>query len=484
MQNVFDQWLAYLGFLPEILIALIVLLIGWLIAKGIAKAVKKALNKTSMDDRLFDKMNIDTKKYSSEDIISKIVFWILFLFVIMIFFNMLNLGGAVGPFNALLSTIFGFIPNILGAALILAIGYVVARLVKGIVVTLLKKAGAERLSERIGLSKALEGTTLSNIIGTIVFVLILIPVVIAALERLELQGIAAPAIAMLNSIMTMIPNIIVAVLLIAAGIWLGKWVKKIVSGLLKNVGLNSFFSSLGLGAKARTENTLTPADIVGYVAQVIVVLLFTIEALQLVNLYNIVGIVNAILAYLPMVIGALLVLGIGLYVANLAQKFVSSMIVQRSEAKLFGNLAKYIIIIFTVFMAVDQLQIANTVVNSAFMLILGALALAFGLAFGLGGRDFASRRLAKLEQKMEKTQTKEPDTEAVKETAKPDTLSKPDTDQEDLTPPAGGSGRKDKRGKTTGTSADNDADMYKPGDAKDLGDDHDNFGPGKGGPRR
>jgi hypothetical protein len=85
---------------------------------------------------------------------------------------------------------------------------------------------------------------------------------------------------------------------------------------------------------------------------------------------------------------------------------------------------------------------------------------------------------------MEKTQTKEPDTEAVKETAKPDTLSKPDTDQEDLTPPAGGSGRKDKRGKTTGTSADNDADMYKPGDAKDLGDDHDNFGPGKGGPRR
>jgi hypothetical protein len=418
LENVYNQWTGYLGRLPELLIALLVLLIGYLIAKGIAKAVKKGLNKSNMDDRLFGKMGGGNTKYSSEDIISKIVFWILMLVVIVIFLNLLNMGGAASPLNILLSNIFGFVPNILGAALILAIGWVVARLVKGLVVGVLKKLGTERLSEKMGLSRVLEGTSLSNVIGTIVFVLILIPAVIAALERLQLQGIAAPAISMLNTVLTMIPNIIVGVLLIAAGVWLGKWVRKIVARLLENVGLNSFLSKIGLGAAAQTGNGMTPANLLGYIAQIVLVLLFTIEALQLVGLDNIVGIINTILGYLPNVIGALLVLGIGLYAANLVKKLVTSMIVQRSEAKLFGNLAKYIIIIFTVFMAIDQLQIANTVVNTAFMLILGGLALAFGLAFGLGGKDFAAKHLARLDQTIERTQTQAPDMEEVKNEAK------------------------------------------------------------------
>ena len=480
MDNVTNEWLGYLGRLPEFLIALLVLVVGWFIAKAIAKAVKKGLNKSSMDDRLFEKMNISTTKYSSETIISKIVFWILMLVVFVIFLNMLNMAGAAGPLNTLLNTIFGFIPNLLGAAIILAIGYIVAKLVKGLVVGLLKKIGTERLSEKMGFSKVLQGTTLSNIIGTIVFVLIFIPVVIAALEMLQLHGISEPAIAMLNTVLSMIPNIIVAVLLIAAGIWLGKWVKKIVANLLENIGLNSFLSNIGLGAATQTGKSMTPAYIIGFIAQIVVILLFTIEALQLVGLHNIVGIINAILAYIPMVIAALLVLGIGLYVANLAQKLVTSMIVQRSEAKLFGNLAKYIIIFFTVFMAVDQLQIANTVVNSAFMLILGGLALAFGIAFGLGGREFASRRLAKLETKMENTQTKKPDTEEVKDEAK---INKNQTGTGPINKGYTGSvkeeGNNDPHKNTL-----SDEEIYKPRDAKDIGDDHDNFGPGVRGPRK
>ncbi|WP_368503043.1 mechanosensitive ion channel [Alkalihalophilus sp. As8PL] len=418
MNNVFNMWMGYLGRLPDLIIALLVLLVGWLIAKGIAKGVRKALRKTSLDDRLFSKMNINTQKYSSEEIISKVVFWILMIVVFVIFFNTLNMGGAVGPFTAMLNTLFGFLPNILGAVIVLAIGWIVARLVKGIVVGILTRVGTERLSAKVGLNKILEGTSLSSLIGTIVYILILIPVVITALETLELHGIAAPAIAMLNNVLTMIPNIIIAGILIAAGIWLGKWVKRIVSNLLEKVGINQFLNKIGVGNATQAGASMSPAEVLGYLAQIVVVLLFTVEALQLVGLSNVVGIINAILAYLPMVIAALVILGVGLYVANIAQKIIMSMIVQRQEAKLFGNIAKYIIIIFAVFMAVDQLQIANTVVNSAFILILGGIALAFGISFGLGGKEFAQRRLAKLEEKMDKTETKEPNKEEIKEEAK------------------------------------------------------------------
>ena len=433
MDHVYTTWTGYLGRLPELLIALLVLLIGWMIAKGIAKAVKRGLQKTHLDNRLFAKLNINNQKYSSEDIISKIVFWVLMLVVIVIFLNLLNMGGAATPLNTLLSTIFGFVPNILGAALVLAIGWLIARFVKGILVSLLRKVGVDRFSVKTGLSKVLEGTTLSTIIGTIVYVLLLIPVVIAALEILQLDGIAAPAISMLNSVLNMIPNIIIAILLIGAGIWLGKHVKQIVAKLLENIGLNSFLKNIGLGAATQTDRNMTPAYLFGYIAQIVVVLLFTIEALQLVGLYNIVGIINGILAYLPMVIGALLVLGIGFYAANLAKKLVTNIIIQRSEAKLLGNLAKYIIIVFTVFMAIDQLQIANTVVNSAFILILGGLALAFGISFGLGGKEFAANRLATLEAKMNKIDVKEPNTEKMKQEARIDTPETPTTNMPNTT---------------------------------------------------
>ncbi|TCN24143.1 mechanosensitive ion channel [Mesobacillus foraminis] len=480
MENVFNQWWAYLGRLPELLIALLVLLVGWLIAKGISKGVQKALNKSNLDERLLGKMGVDTKKYSSEETVGKIVFWLLMLVVVVIFLNMLNIGGAASPLNTLLSGVFGFIPNLLGAAIILAVGWIVARLVKGLVTGLLRKLGADRLAERMGISKVLEGTTLSNVIGTIVFVLIMIPVVIAVLERLQLQGIAAPAISMLNTVLNMIPNIIVAVLLIAAGVWLGKWVKKIVASLLHNVGLDSFLSKIGLGAATQTGNSMTPASIIGYLAQIVVVLLFTIEALQLVGLDNIVGIINAILGYLPRVIGALLVLGIGLYAANLVQKLVTSMIVQRTEANLFGNLAKYIIIIFAVFMAIDQLQIANTVVNTAFMLILGGLALAFGLAFGLGGKEFAAKHLARFDQTLERTQTVKPNMEAVKNEAKINN-GQPGTGPVTGSPvnPA-----RNYQGGMDPAFPNTEVNIIKPGDTKNPGNGLDSPGRGKQVPRK
>ena len=71
------------------------------------------------------------------------------------------------------------------------------------------------------------------------------------------------------------------------------------------------------------------------------------------------------------------------------------------EFRFLAPLAKYTIITLSIFMALDQLGVADTIVNAAFILILGGFALAFGLSFGLGGKEFASRYLAKLDRKIE-----------------------------------------------------------------------------------
>jgi small-conductance mechanosensitive channel len=110
-------WTSYFYQLPNLLFALLVLLVGWLIAKSVGKSVEALLRRTKFDDKLF--ANVGTKKYSSEIIIGKIVYYILLVVVWIIFFNMLNLSLIATPLVQMLTMITAAIPNLLKAALIL-----------------------------------------------------------------------------------------------------------------------------------------------------------------------------------------------------------------------------------------------------------------------------------------------------------------------------------------------------------------------------
>jgi hypothetical protein len=482
----------FLGKLPDFILALVVLLIGWLVAKGVEKAVYKLLNKSGLDDKLFS--HIPNKKYSSEKIISKIVYWILLLIVFIIVLNILNLNliaeplvnlmnsifGAVDnilkaalillfayalavlvrygvrklgnaanidhllvkwnladtekdaheginktakvlfylvlllflpavlsalditgvsePFADMLNSMLAFIPKLLAAALIVLVGYFVAKLVRTIVTNFLHAVGLERLGERIGLSKTLNGTSLSSIVGNIAFILVLIPTVIAALEKLDIEGISAPAIDMLNDVLTMLPNIAVAIVLILAGLWAGRMAGKWTASFLNKLGINSVMSNMKVGSWKPGESTdsFTITKILGYIVQFIVSLLFIVEALQIVGLDFLVTLATGVFAYIPSVIAAIVILAVGLYLGNITKKVLSS-ILNGNNKNVLATIAKYAIIIMAFFMALDQLGIAQSIVNSAFILVLGGLALAFGLSFGLGGREFASTYLSKME---------------------------------------------------------------------------------------
>ena len=148
--------------------------------------------------------------------------------------------GVSEPFAHALSVILAFIPKFFAAALIVFIGWLIAKIVRDILTNFLKSTGTDKLGQRFGLIKNIEETSLSSIIGNIVFILILIPTIITALERLELKGIADPAVAMLQDVLTLIPNIVVATILLFVGVWLGKWVERMVTQMLRNLRLDHF----------------------------------------------------------------------------------------------------------------------------------------------------------------------------------------------------------------------------------------------------
>lgn len=392
------------GLIIGVIKAGLILLVAWVIATLLKKGIQMAGHRLNLS-KLMEKTGQESTSVNQTkwvDTVANIVFYLVLLLVLPAVLDALGLRGVSGPFEDLLNSFLGFIPKLVAAALIFAIGYVVAKIVRDILTKFLEAAGLDRLAERFHLSDYVKGSSLAKALGTIVFIFIMIPVTISALEALDIRGISEPAIAMLNNVLVMIPDILVAIVLVLVGVFVAKWLKGVVVSLLENLGVNSLAQKMGFGERS---SSMSIAQVVGVIVQVIVILLFVSEALQVANLEFMASLATAIFAYLPMVIAALIILAVGFWLANMAERLVGSVLVDGAgQPSVLRYVAKYAILGLAFFMAVSQLGIAPMIVNTAFLLILGAVALAFGLAFGLGGRETAARYLKKAERRIDETE--------------------------------------------------------------------------------
>ncbi|WP_214818196.1 mechanosensitive ion channel [Exiguobacterium sp. s131] len=403
------------GLIIGVIKAGLILLVAWVIATLLKKGIQMAGHRLNLS-KLMEKTGQESTSVNQTkwvDTVANIVFYLVLLLALPAVLDALGLRGVSGPFEDLLNSFLGFIPKLVAAALIFAIGYVVAKIVRDILTKFLEAAGLDRLAERFHLSDYVKGSSLAKAIGTIVFIFIMIPVTISALEALDIRGISEPAIAMLNDVLVMIPDILVAIVLVLVGVFVAKWLKGVVVSLLENLGVNSLAQKMGFGERA---SSMSIAQVVGVIVQVIVILLFVSEALQVANLEFMASLATAIFAYLPMVIAALIILAVGVWLANMAERLVGSVLVDGAgQPSALRYVAKYAILGLVFFMAISQLGIAPMIVNTAFLLILGAVALAFGLAFGLGGRETAARYLKKAERRIDETEVSKEGLEQEKE---------------------------------------------------------------------
>ncbi|MBT2657852.1 mechanosensitive ion channel [Bacillus sp. ISL-18] len=391
------------GAIPHLLKAALILLFAWVVAFLLRMLFKKGAAMLQLDSRLVKWKMAENQvaAQSSVDRIAQGVFYFVLLLFLPAVLGALQIDGISGPFTHALTSMVSFIPKLFAAALIVLIGWLIAKLVRDILTNFLKSIGADSIGQRFGIMKNQGDTNLSTIIGNIVFIFILIPTIITALEKLDLKGISEPAIAMLNRILTLIPNVIVAIILMLVGIWLGKWIEKMVVQMLWRLRFDSIFNQIGIGTSTPEKSKFSLSQIVGLLVKIVVVLLFAVEALQIVHLDFLVTLATGVIAYLPMLFAAIVILGVGLYVGHLVERILQN-VIKNNSSRTLAAIAKYTIFVITVFMALDQLGVAHSIVNAAFILVLGGLALAFGLAFGLGGKTFAAKYLEKLDDKLDK----------------------------------------------------------------------------------
>ena len=381
---------------PQIIGALLILLVAWLIATIARMLIRRVLQMSKFDERISEQAEVDDK-VSVSDSLANGVFWLVFLLFLPAVLNTLGMQGLVEPVQGVVDQFLGAIPNIFAAAIIFVVGWFIARIVRQIVTNLLSATRLDSFGEQVGLGATEQ--PLSKIVGSIVYVLVLIPAVIASLNALKIEALSSPAVTMLTTVLNAIPAFFGAVIVLAVAYFAGKLVSGLVTNLLKGIGFDSLLEKLGFTVE-RKEGQRTLSDVVGLLVLVAVMLLAAIEAADILGLGILATMIADFTAFGGQVLLALVIFGFGIYLANLARSVI---VAASGEGSAFtANLARIAILVFAAALALQQLGIASEIVNLAFGILIGAIGIAAALAFGLGSREIAGKQVEEWLKQMKK----------------------------------------------------------------------------------
>ena len=407
-----------LKILAAIVILIITAILAAVVKAGIARLTQKvpALQRPGVDGAGLG---------ASLGTIASMVVWLLGLIIIL---GIFQLSQVLSPVIAMLEQGLSFIPNIIGAVFVFIIGLTIAKIVRALIVTALNAVDFGKLlgTAQSGFDRATGGITAApahagpqgapaqagqpgqpghsgqpgqpgqpaqqrskvpEILGSVVFALIMIVVSIAALQILGIASISDPASAMLSGVFTAIPNIIAAVALVGIGVLIARFVSGLFRPILESSGIDAWLTKQEILPQG---SSATPTVL--RIVEIAVVLFFAVMGAQVLGFAQITAILSEILALGGNVLFGGAIIAAGFFIAMIVGKVLSGTV---------STVVRWAIIILFTAMGLQSMGVADSIIEMAFgALVIGGAA-AGVLAFGLGGREAAARQLAKLEKSSE-----------------------------------------------------------------------------------
>lgn len=397
----------FLLFIPQLLAAIAVGFVGWIVANLVKTGLKKLLDRTQLDEKLSADVGVSPISHN----ISDIVYWLILLLFLPIVLSILGLTGLLLPIQNMLNEVVSFLPNVFVAGVIVFVGYILAKIVRGIVEGLVRSLNLQEQAQKIGLFKS---SNLSQVLGSFVFAIILITSLIIAFEALGIEAISQPATAMLSEIMNAIPQIIAAGLILILAYVVSRFVAKLVVDVISGTGVDEIPAKLDV---QRFLGKTKVSCIVGYLIVFFTMLFAVSEAANRLGFEQISTLISMFIQFGANIILGAVILMVGFWLANLVANVVGRG--EYNSSRWLANLVRILIMGLVIAMGLRAMGIADSIVNLAFGLTLGAVAVAFALAFGLGGRQPAERLLTDLIDKA-KDKAKEPNPDH-----KPDVTTSP-----------------------------------------------------------
>lgn len=414
-------------YLPRIILAGALALVAWVLATVLRAGINRVMAAGRWDEKLSESAGV--KPISA--VLGDVVYWLVLLLFLPAIVGALRIEGLMEPLTGMTAQVTLMLPNIFAAVVIGLVGWLVAKVLRGLVTNLLAASGVDRFSNREHLT---EGVKLSQLGGTLAFILVIVPTLIAALDALAIRAISDPASDMLGLFLFAIPNILAAALILIAAWYLGRFVSGLLTRLLENLGFDGLPARLGLGhlfttaasvmpttqppidtaldtadpvAAAGTPEpglpigtTHTPSStlahrgnglsaFVGRVALFFIMLFATVEAAHRLGFTGVRDLLATFIAFGGDILLGAVILVVGYWLADLAARAIQRANPDRSVG--LSRIARVAILGLVIAMGLRAMGIADDIVNLAFGLVLGAVAVAAALAFGLGGREAAGR---------------------------------------------------------------------------------------------
>lgn len=372
---------------PRLVGALAILVVAWIGALVAQGALLRVGAKARLDERLHHP--------GMSALLGNIARYAVWLFALPALLGTLELKGLLDPVNAMLSRMLGFLPNLFGAVVILGVGILVAGIVRQIVTGLLRAAGSEKVAAQLGMSQALGKNSLAGIAGSVLFTLLLLPTLAAALEALGLASVSKPVGQLLDKVFDMIPRVISAAIILGVAALIGRALASAAGGVLAGMGFNTLPAKLGLSGNVRAGGR-EPSELAGTVVMVAVMFVALTQACEVIGLPVLTDVVATVGLVLARVAVAALLLLVGLWLATLAARMIESSAAR--NAPVLASLARGAILFFAAALALRQAGLPSEIVTIAFAAVVGAIAVGVAVAVGMGGRHVAGRLLERAAQ--------------------------------------------------------------------------------------
>ena len=369
--------------------ALVIIAIGWVIATIAKMVVAGGINRTGLGRQAQSTGGNIGKS------IGKALFYIILLVTLLIALSQFkSLEKPLAPLTGMLNNILGYGGNIIAATLLVVVGGVVAKVAKEATTSTLEAAQVDRFVAKSGITGDVQSNnSLSKALGGLVFAIFIFGFSVAAIDALGIETLSEPIKGMLNTTLDYIPRVLGAAVILGISVFIGRFISNLAQNTLPALGVDNSLKALG-SLDGTTASNVVPSKIIGSVGFVGIVLMGLIAALNTLNIPDLSDVMEDVLELGGRIVLGAIIIGVGIFVANFIAKIVT-----QTSGELAGKIIKVVAIILFVVMGLNQMNLGDGIVETAFTYTLGAAAFAAGvggaLAFGLGGRDWAGKKLNK-----------------------------------------------------------------------------------------
>ena len=374
---------------PKLLAAAIIIVITIIVAMIVRAVIAKGIDATGLAKKANTTAEPGAKTLGFN--LGTAAYWVIILIGMIQALTKLDMTTIVDPLNDMLSQILAYLPKIIAAVIVFGVFMIVANVVRQAIKSVL--IFADPMPAKFGLAS--DNVNVSGITATVASAMIALFGGIAALEVLDISAISEPAIGLLDDIVGVIPNILVAGIILALFVFIARFVSGLARKTLPNFGVDAAVAELGVLKGA--DSGMTASGLIASASSFFIVLLGLIQALKVLNFETLTNALNIVLEMGGQIAFGAIIIFAGIFLARMITGVMASAGSGATDAA--AGLVKWVIIILSVILGISRMGLDPTggefILNVAEYFIMGGAAAA-AIAFGWGGKDWAAAQLEKL----------------------------------------------------------------------------------------